>query len=375
MFPTSDRMRLRAAWLAPVVVLGLAPSRALPEDLVFSGRLERVRHESISVRLPNRILIEARLPNTADFAAPTLVAQYNIGDHVRIACKPISRVWEEEAFRMQYLELEKLENLGPPSPEELSRIYEEHPWRRLNLLKRSAAAAAAIAAGTAKLNAASQSTPELERVRKINLDFAANLPEFTADETAKRFTSRATAADWKPFDAIQSEVAFKGNTAVRTHILRDGKPWPQIFYALPGFLWTGGVGIELKPLFDPGCFASIALEGPQQVRGKQLMAYRFSALADACFGSFDYEYRRYVPARTGRILLDDPGGNVIQYEEEAIEFPKEFDFAYRKENVSWDFVKIGGTSYLLPVAAEFEAFYSAGNRWRVVMEYKNHRHM
>ena len=111
---------LRLAWFTPVAVLVvLGPCRAFPADLVFSGSLERVRHESISIRLANRILIEARLPNTPDLAARAIVAQFNIGDHVQITCRAIPRVWEEEAFRMQYLELTKLENLGPASPEEL----------------------------------------------------------------------------------------------------------------------------------------------------------------------------------------------------------------------------------------------------------------
>jgi hypothetical protein len=117
--PEAGRTRLWLTWFAPVAVLVvLGPCRALSADLVFSAGLERVRHESISVRLANRILIEVRLPNTSDLASRAITAQYNIGDHVQIACRPITRVWEEEAARLQYLELKKIENLGPPSPED-----------------------------------------------------------------------------------------------------------------------------------------------------------------------------------------------------------------------------------------------------------------
>jgi hypothetical protein len=370
--PEAGRTRLRLAWFTPVAVLAvLGPRRALSADPVFSGGLERVRHESISVRLANRILIEARLPNTSDLASKAIIAQYNIGHHVQITCRPITPVWEEEAFRVQYLELKKLENLGPPSPEELSKIIENQPWRGANLLKRAAAAGPATKAGQ---RSAMGTTAELEHARKINLEFAANLPNFTADETAKRYTSRANPLEWKSVDLLESEVAFNGNNAVRRHISRNGKPWEQVFQALPGFTWSGGFGIELKPLFNPECPTTIEFEGRRQAAGKQLLAYRFNSPADACFGAF-FEYRKYVPARVGRILVDDPGGHIIQYEEEAIEFPTQFDFAHRKLDVSWDYVKIGDTSYLLPMAAEFNVLYSSGNWWRVTLEYRNHRRL
>jgi hypothetical protein len=73
--------------------------------------------------------------------------------------------------------------------------------------------------------------------------------------------------------------------------------------------------------------------------------------------------------------VDDPGGHIIQYEEEATGFPTQFDFAHRKQDVSWDYVKIGDASYLLPVAAEFDVLYASGNWWRVTLEYRNHRHL
>jgi len=369
--PEPGRARLRLAWLTPAAVLvALGPCRALPADLVFSGGLERVRPESISVRLANRILIEARLPSTPDLAARAIVAQYNIGDHVRITCRSIPRVWDEPAIRLQYLELTKLENLGPASPEELSRIIEYWPWRGSELLKRPAAAVP-----SAKARSATVTMPELEHARKVNLEFYANLPEFTADETAKRSTSRVSPPVWNPVDTLESEVTFKGTHSVRQHILRNGKPWDQLFQALPGFLWSNGFGPEVKPLFDPDCPTTIESEGRRQAGGKQLLAYRFSSPADACFGAFDVEYQKYVPARVGRIVVDDPGGHMVHYEEEGIDFPAGFLFAHRKEDVSWDYVKIGDITYLLPVAAEFDALYSSGVRWRVTLEYKNHRHL
>jgi hypothetical protein len=41
---------------------------------------------------------------------------------------------------------------------------------------------------------------------------------------------------------------------------------------------------------------------------------------------------------------------------------------------SWDYVKIGDATYLLPVSFEFVGRRSDGEATRVSVEYKNHRH-
>ena len=74
------------------------------------------------------------------------------------------------------------------------------------------------------------------------------------------------------------------------------------------------------------------------------------------------------------MFIDDPDGNVIQVDDEADEFPADFEFAGREEHISWDYVKIGDNSHLLPVRVNFLVSYSEGTRYRVEVEYKNHRH-
>ena len=65
---------------------------------------------------------------------------------------------------------------------------------------------------------------------------------------------------------------------------------------------------------------------------------------------------------------------MIQVDDEAAGFPPGFEFAKREEHVTWDYVKIGDSSHLLPVRANFLVHYSTGTRYRIEVEYKNHRH-
>ncbi|MGA3202486.1 MAG: hypothetical protein ABSF12_08325 [Bryobacteraceae bacterium] len=355
-------MGLRLAWLT----LLLVPCGGFAADLVFSGSLERVGHESISIRLSDRRVIDARLPSSSLLQAEAVAAQYEMGDRVQMTCKAIQPVWEAETASYQSLELTQLQRLRKPLPEELSKMPPLPPWRAgVNLLRGPSAPPP---------DRRPADEPPLAHAREVNLKYAANMPNFVADETAKRYTGNGTPEQWRSVDTIETEISFKRSGAVRQRIRKDGVSWERPFQSLPGFKWSGGFGTEIRPLFDPQCPTTIEYEGRAEVRGKRVLKYRFGSPPDGCFAPFYFDYQRYNPARTGHAFLDEGAGNLVQLDEAASEFPAEFEFAERKEEVSWDYVKIGDASHLLPVGASFVVRYSSGSRWRVEVEYKNHRH-
>jgi hypothetical protein len=353
------------------LLLILQPSPGFQTSMSFSGNLERVGDKSISLQLPDRIVIDSMLPDTPSLSSPALAAQYHMGDQVEISCKSIRPVWEAATSRYQSLEVTAIHLQRRLSPEEVSKLLEARPREGKNLLEVPDVPPAAPRKVT------SLDAPgglELEHARRINLEYVANMPNFVADETARRERSGTKSGPWRHYDTVESEITFRGNRAVRQQIRRDGKPWDQPFDALPGFKWYEGFETEISPLFDPGCPTTLEYQGRSKVSGRQLLEYRFTSPVNGCFPFFYFEYQRYNPARTGQVFIDDPGGNVIQVDDEAIGFPTDFEFARREEHVSWDYVKIGDKSHLLPVRANFLILYSSGTRYRIEVEYKNHRH-
>ncbi|MEI9973711.1 MAG: hypothetical protein WDO73_17675 [Ignavibacteriota bacterium] len=214
----------------------------------------------------------------------------------------------------------------------------------------------------------------MEHARQINLEYAANMPNFVADETATRYRSTTRSTDWRPYDTVESEIAFRGSRVERQQIRRNGAPWDKPFDALPGFKWYEGFETEIGPLFDPQCPTTIEYRGRSKAGGRQLLEYRFRSAVDGCFPFLYFAYQRYNPARVGHIFVEDAGGSVIQVDDEATGFPPEFEFASREEHMFWDYVKIGESSHLLPARATFLVAYSDGTRYRIEIEYKNHRH-
>jgi hypothetical protein len=215
---------------------------------------------------------------------------------------------------------------------------------------------------------------DLERARQANLDFASHMPNFVADETAVRYTSNTGPGNWRRFDIVATEIVIRGAKAVRQQVRRNGKLWPQSFETLPGFKWYGGFGTEIRSVFDPGCPTTIAFQGRAGLRGKPALEYHFESPAGGCFAFFYFGSQQANPARSGRVLVDEASGRVLQLEETAADFPPGFAFSRREEMVSWDTVSIGAESHLLPVAARFRVQASSGTWWRIEVTFQNHRH-
>jgi hypothetical protein len=200
------------------------------------------------------------------------------------------------------------------------------------------------------------------------------MPNFVADERAKRQRHAPHGSGWRDFDVVESEITFRGNHAARRDIRRNGVRWDQPFEALPGFKWYEGFGTEITPLFDPKCPTTIEYVGRSRAGGRSALEYRFSAPVDSCFPFFFFDYQKFDPARTGDFKIDVSDGQILQLDEQASGFPPEIQFAEREEHITWDYVKIGAESHLLPVRASFLVRYYDGTQYRIDVEYRNHRH-
>src|SRR5580704_16750173 len=100
-------------WLTALLVL--QQGRGFEAGISFTGSLERVGDQSMSIKLADRRVIDAMLPNTPALEASAIAAQYRMGDEVEIGCKPIRPVWEAATSRFQSLEVTAIRFLRRPS--------------------------------------------------------------------------------------------------------------------------------------------------------------------------------------------------------------------------------------------------------------------
>jgi hypothetical protein len=214
----------------------------------------------------------------------------------------------------------------------------------------------------------------LEHARQVNLEFAAHMPNFVAHEVVTDYVDRKGSGQWEHNYTVEDEITVKGNQVSRQALRRNGK----LLHFREWFRGGGpptGFGAALEPLFNPHCPTTLEFAGDDDLRGKAVLAYRFHSPANGCFGNLYVSQRStYNAARTGRVLIDGPSGNLLQFEEDAFGFPEPYGLVARHQVMTWDYVKIGDVSYWLPVSAEFVWTFKTPYRRRQVVEYRNHRH-
>jgi|SRR5215467_389801 len=79
------------------------------------------------------------------------------------------------------------------------------------------------------------------------------------------------------------------------------------------------------------------------------------------------------PGPEGPVLIDEPTGNLLQYEEEATKYPPGFSIVSWKETIQSGYVRFGDTTFLVLIGYESFITLSSGDRWHVTAEFKNYR--
>jgi hypothetical protein len=432
----SGRVTRRCIWSRELATAGLylgllvgvalllpaGGANGAPSDLTFSGELQRVTADSIAIREADGIIIEAQ--NTAsdgDLSPKSLSERYAVGDQVEITCARIVGVYSAQLDRRLYLRLQALRFLRAPSEEERRKALASRAWGGApgNLLANGAVLflflqyfrpdlplpgealpdgprATEVPNGRAtepttewptrtalallpdgRLELRTEPTPEwpakLEQIRSHLLAYVKEMPNFVADEVAKRYASRTSPPSWRLVDTIGSEMTFHGGGASRGHITVNGRPWKSAYNDNFGALWTPGIGFELPCLLARGSRTTFEPEARVTEGGKSVSVVRYNSPPDGC-GFLLSVYQQFYQGMTGRIWLDEPEENVIRLEEDSRVFPKDFSISAEESRTSWDFVKIGDATHLLPVSADITFTMSDGGMTLTRCEYKNHRH-
>src|SRR5262249_3672659 len=309
------RFRLTAKVLGQAVLLAalVAPFRVTAAETTYEGNLLLVSPEFVSIRLADGRVLDARTPKSGSLGSESIAASYKLGDHVEIAAKSIDGVLDHKTDHWLVVDLKKLRFQRPPTPDEMAEVNAALYWKKGdNLLK-------AHAVTTARSNPApSGNLTGLEHVRDVNLATLARMPDFIAEEHATRLFIPPGSTKASSQDTFESDIIFQGTKASRKRVRINGKQWNEASAWLPGMNWGIGWGIgfgsEIHAIFDKSCGTSFDFAGQEEAPGKRVVAYLFKSPPDGCFGPDQQGPTEYNPARSGRVLVDDPGGNIVGIE-------------------------------------------------------------
>ncbi len=228
---------------------------------------------------------------------------------------------------------------------------------------------AARAAALAKL-------PLIEQARYHAAEFMEELPNFLVTQFVTRYVRTLGKKDWQPEDKLEVEIAYRVNTGEHFKLLSvNGKPTLLTYEQLGGATSTGEFGSMLSALFAVDSYTEFKEIRREAFRGHQTVVYDFKVKK----GNSSYSIKDTSTGRTvtaayqGSLWIDTETARVLRLEQSAEDIQPGFPITLAESAVEYDWIKIGGGRYLLPVSAEVilgresQRYYS-----RNVLELRNY---
>lgn len=227
--------------------------------------------------------------------------------------------------------------------------------------------------------AVSPPTPEppdefLEQSRRMSLSFSESLPNYLCRQTTTRYESQTRKPNWVPLDVATADLVYEDGKESYRNIRINDKPLKKGTEEPPGTWSTGEFASTLLDLFSPATAAQFRRIKDSTAAGRPAVIYDFRVEQPNSHWRVSAGPETAYPPYKGSLWIDKETRRVLRIEMQSIRLPDEFPVEKMEWAVDYDFVRIGGQPYLLPVHAENLACFRGG--WtctRNVIDFRNYR--
>jgi hypothetical protein len=195
----------------------------------------------------------------------------------------------------------------------------------------------------------------LEQARVHAAEFAEELPNFIVMQMVSRYVRTPENKDWQLDDKLEIELTYRSGKGEEFKLLRiNGKPAVRSYDDIGGSTSTGEFGSILGELFSPYSKAEFKEIKRETFRGRPTIVYDFKikkANSHSMISDFNSK-KSIVAGSSGTVWIDTESARTLRIEVSHDEIPAGFPVSLSENAVEYDWIKIGGERYLLPVRAE-----------------------
>lgn len=214
----------------------------------------------------------------------------------------------------------------------------------------------------------------LEQARHMSLTFSESLPNYLCRQTTTRYESQTRKPNWVPLDVVSADLVYEDGKESYRNIRINDKPLKKGAEEPPGTWSTGEFASTLLDLFSPATAAQFRRVKDSTAAGRPAVIYDFRVEQPNSHWRVTVGPETAYPPYKGSLWIDKETRRVLRIEMQSIRLPDEFPVDKIEWAVDYDFVRIGGQPYLLPVHAENLACFRGG--WtctRNVIDFRNYR--
>ncbi len=215
--------------------------------------------------------------------------------------------------------------------------------------------------------------PLLERAKESAMNFTEVLPNYTAKQMTTRFNGNGKADRWDPQDNFTADIVYQDGKENYTNVLLNGKP-AKGKVEQTGAWSRGEFGTTLRDVFSPATNAAFKPRGSATISNRKAKYYDFTVEQENSHWQIGVPGQTYFPSYRGSVWIDIETARVLRIEMQGRRIPEAFPIDTVESAIDFDFVKIGGGSYLVPVHSEsLSCFRSANMCNKNVIDFRNYR--
>lgn len=209
--------------------------------------------------------------------------------------------------------------------------------------------------------AAQRPSPEeqqriLNAARQAALNYNATLPDFICNEMVQRVESIAGARNTKA-DKLTIQLSYFGRQEKYKVVALNGNRTDQPLESLGGLISGGEFGSLLLRVFEPSSAAAFEWKSWSSLRKHRAAVYAYHVARDHSHYVLGYRSNTGELVATtagyhGEVAIDSEMPRVLRLTAKADDVQKESGILSSSMEVDYDFIDVGGRSFLLPARAE-----------------------
>jgi hypothetical protein len=191
----------------------------------------------------------------------------------------------------------------------------------------------------------------IDRAREAAFQFSQKLPNFVCQEFMSRFSQRGR-EEKMPLDLVSAEIIYEDGQETYRNVKIDNRPTNKPLQEIDGSWSTGEFATMLLELFHPDTHAQFRSGGASTISGFSAQVYDFQVQSENSRWMLHAGSQSLTAAYVGSVWVDPNTARVLRIEMQARNLASDFPMATVETAVDYSNVRLGETSYLLPVHAE-----------------------
>lgn len=203
----------------------------------------------------------------------------------------------------------------------------------------------------------------IAEVREYAANYTKTLPDFICTQVTRRYAAPVPGGryggragddpSWQLQDTLTIRLSYFEQHEDYKLVLVNNTVTQEDYRKLGGATSTGEFGSMLKDIFDPQTQARFEWDHWATLRGRRTMAFAYHVAQPHSQWMLDYEHQMHIfPAYSGLVYVDKETHQVLRVTLVSENVPADFPIHQAESILDYDYEKISGQTFLLPLKAE-----------------------